>query len=400
MKVAICLLLVAGCCLFLCCGKSQRVTSGPPPAPTVCIQEGDSTYHRIGCELLKGKRSTYSEAEVQRSGYSPCASCLPLDALRGKNTASIQAVSGPPPAPSVFVQEGDGYYHRAGCALLQGKQTSWPEADVCKGGYKPCWECFLTNTYLDTPAYAVKAVEEQREISNAAAKLGISNDDYIFLTSLCKKYRLEIPAAAFIFSECQRLARSDHDAVRLMADLASQLTTLGAAPLDAVRVFQFVFDHDLNPREIAVRVQFLKEKGVLSWEQLGWYASLSSQSASDPNDALHRLSEYAGVDDGGAPLVHIPPRPSAPSALEAEAAEQLRVQAEIAQQQRLQYEQEVQESRRLQQNASIDAQRKANRRTTSEAVKGRTLTSQDAYEGARQQPPLNFSRDDSDQTMT
>jgi hypothetical protein len=51
-----------------------------------------------------------------------------------------------PPSPTVYIQEGDTFYHRAKCECLTGNEQAFPLSSVKKEGYKPCLICELNWT--------------------------------------------------------------------------------------------------------------------------------------------------------------------------------------------------------------------------------------------------------------
>jgi len=71
-----------------------------------------------------------------------------------------------PPAPTVYIQEGDTYYHRAKCECLTGREVAYKEKEVKEKGYKPCVICMVTNTVLDVD-YHKTAYKEQQAIEAA-----------------------------------------------------------------------------------------------------------------------------------------------------------------------------------------------------------------------------------------
>ena len=74
-----------------------------------------------------------------------------------------------PPAPTVYIQEGDTFYHRAKCECLSGREVAYQEADVKERGYKPCVICMVTNTILD-PTFQKSALKEQEAREEAEMK--------------------------------------------------------------------------------------------------------------------------------------------------------------------------------------------------------------------------------------
>lgn len=74
-----------------------------------------------------------------------------------------------PPAPTVYVQEGDSFYHRAKCTCLTGREVAFKEEEVKAKGYKPCVICMVTNTVLDADFHKA-AYKEQQAFEAAEAK--------------------------------------------------------------------------------------------------------------------------------------------------------------------------------------------------------------------------------------
>lgn len=100
------------------------------------------TYHLANCPRLTDDKVVVFKSEAIEQGYAACELCFPTP--RG-----IEALN-------VYVIEGDNYYHRALCSLLNTTKTVIPLASAIEKGYKPCDECYGNQRSNDKIVYTTK----------------------------------------------------------------------------------------------------------------------------------------------------------------------------------------------------------------------------------------------------